>query len=132
MYSEKTFKNYIFWIQVKRFVIMFIMTVVGVLLGLLTGKILEGTANIKGYTTILIIIFALVFFVLSLLFTSGTGKEVQDGYWKIAVLRKLTAIQKTLDLDLDAGEETKIPETNVAKPKENLETSDELRDTVSK
>ncbi len=97
MYSEKTFKNYIFWIQVKRFFLMVLFTIIGVAFGLLLGKLLEGTLRLQGYTNTLIIVFALVFFVMSLLLTAGTGKEVQDGYWKIAVLRKLTVIQKLLE-----------------------------------
>ena len=46
---------------------------------------------------IIITISTLLFFAISLLVTAGTAKEVQDGYWKIAVLRKLTVISKKLD-----------------------------------
>ena len=34
---------------------------------------------------------------ISLLSTSNTSREVNDGYWKVAVLRKLTLISKKLD-----------------------------------
>ena len=97
MYSEKTFKNYIFWIQVKRFFIMGLLTIIGAVIGICIGKVIEGTMNVSMYNSVIIIASTLIFFAISLLLTSGTGKEVQDGYWKIAVLRKLTVIQKELE-----------------------------------
>lgn len=97
MYSEKTFKNYIFWIQVKRVVLIVLLSCIGAGIGVGIGAILKGTINVSDYNTLIIIISTIIFFALSLVLTSGTGKEVQDGYWKIAVLRKLTAIQKTLE-----------------------------------
>ena len=97
MYSEKTFKNYIFWIQVKRVVLMILLSCIGAGIGVGIGAVLKGTVNITEYNTIIIIVSTIIFFLLSLIITAGTGKEVQDGYWKIALLRKLTAIQKTLE-----------------------------------
>lgn len=97
MYSEKTFKNYIFWIQVKRVVLIILLSCIGAGIGVGIGAILKGTINMSDYNNIIIIISTIIFFLLSLVLTAGTGKEVQDGYWKMAVLRKLTAIQKTLE-----------------------------------
>ena len=97
MYSEKTFKNYIFWIQVKRVVLMILLSCIGAGIGIGIGAVLKGTVNITEYNTIIIIVSTIIFFLLSLVITAGTGKEVQDGYWKIALLRKLTGIQKTLE-----------------------------------
>ena len=97
MYSEKTFKNYIFWIQVKRVVLIILLSCIGAGIGIGIGAVLKGTVNITEYNTIIIIVSTIIFFLLSLIITAGTGKEVQDGYWKIALLRKLTAIQKTLE-----------------------------------
>lgn len=99
MYSEKTFKNYIFWTQVKRIVIIIILSCLGSAIGILIGKILESTMKLTSFNNIIIIVSTTVFFLLSLLLTVGTGKQVQDGYWKIAVLRKLTVIQKNLELN---------------------------------
>ena len=99
MYSEKKFKNYIFWLQVKRVVVIIILSCLGAALGVLIGKILESTVKMTSFNNIIIIISTIVFFLLSLLLTTGTGKQVQDGYWKIAVLRKLTVIQKGLELN---------------------------------
>lgn len=97
MYSEKTFKNYIFWIQVKRVVLIILLSCIGAGIGIGIGAILKGTINITTYNSLIIAISTIIFFLLSLVITAGTGKEVQDGYWKIALLRKLTAIQKTLE-----------------------------------
>ena len=99
MYSEKKFKNYIFWIQVKRVVLIILFSLVGAGIGIAIGAVLKGTINIDTYNNLIIIFLTVIFFLLSLLVTSGTGKEVQDGYWKIAVLRKLTAIQKTIEVN---------------------------------
>jgi hypothetical protein len=99
MYSEKTFKNYIFWIQVKRVVLIIVLSCIGSALGALIGSILKNTIQVSTYNTLIIIVLTLIFFAFSLLLTSGTGKEVQDGYWKIALLRKLTAIQKDIKIN---------------------------------
>ena len=101
MYSEKTYKNYIFWMQVKRIIVILILSCLGAALGVLIGKILESTVQIKSYNNIIIIVSTIIFFLLGLLLTVGTGKQVQDGYWRIAVLRKLTVIQKNLELNND-------------------------------
>lgn len=97
MYSEETFKNYIFWLQVKRVVLIILFSIIGAGLGIGIGMLLKGTLQVSSYNNAIIIVLTILFFLLSLLITAGTGKEVQDGYWKIAVLRKLTAIQKTME-----------------------------------
>lgn len=97
MYSEETFKNYIFWLQVKRVVLIILFSIIGAGLGIGIGMLLKGTLQVSSYNNAIIIALTISFFLLSLLITAGTGKEVQDGYWKIAVLRKLTAIQKTME-----------------------------------
>lgn len=99
MYSEKTYKNYIFWVQVKRFVVIVLLSCLGAALGVLIGKILESTVKLTSFNNIIIAVSTIVFFLLGLLLTVGTGKQVQDGYWRIAVLRKLTVIQKNLELN---------------------------------
>ncbi len=99
MYSEKSFKNYIFWVQVKRVFLIIILSCIGAALGILIGKILESTVKITSFNNVIIAVSTIIFFLISLLLTVGTGKQVQDGYWKIAVLRKLTVIQKNLELN---------------------------------
>lgn len=55
--------------------------------------------QVSSYNNTIVIVSTLIFFAFSLLLTANTGKEVQDGYWKIAVLRKLTVIQKDLEFN---------------------------------
>ncbi len=97
MYSEKTFKNYIFWIQVKRVVIILLLSCVGAALGVLISELCESITKSNAFNVLIIAGSTVVMFLFSLLLTTGTGKEVQDGYWKIAVLRKLTTIQKLIE-----------------------------------
>ena len=99
MYSEKTYKNYIFWVQVKRVFLIIVLSCIGADLGVLIWKILERTVKVTSFNNMIIIISTIIFFLISLLLTVGTGKQVQDGYWKIAVLRKLTVIQRNLELN---------------------------------
>ena len=112
MYSEKSFKNYIFWVQVKRIVVIIILSCLGAALGILIGKILESTVQVTSFNNIIIAVSTIVFFLLALLLTVGTGKQVQDGYWKIAVLRKLTVIQKALEQNNELLKNTNISSKN--------------------
>ena len=90
MYSEKTFKNYIFWIQVKRIVIILLLTCIGAAIGVLVSELCESITKSNAFNVLIIAGTTIFMFLFSLLLTTSTGKEVQDGYWKIAVLRKLT------------------------------------------
>ena len=64
MYSEKTFKNYIFWIQVKRVFMILIFSSVGAGLGVLIGGILKNTLKISDYNNLIIIVSTIVFFLI--------------------------------------------------------------------
>ena len=98
MYDENTFKNYIFWIKVKRVFFMVVFSIIGVAIGVALSELIVNILRFDTYLRpVIITISTLLFFAISLLVTAGTGKEVQDGYWKIAVLRKLTVISKKLD-----------------------------------
>ena len=98
MYDENTFKNYIFWIKVKRVFFMVVFSIIGAVLGVALSELIVNILRFDAYLKpIIITISTLLFFAISLLVTAGTAKEVQDGYWKIAVLRKLTVISKKLD-----------------------------------
>ena len=99
MYDENSFKNYLFWLQVKRVFLMIVFSIVGAFLGIVLSQFLIDVLLVlgSGFKVIIIAVSTLLFFGISLLLTAGTGKEVQDGYWKMAVLRKLTVISKKLD-----------------------------------
>ncbi len=98
MYDENTFKNYIFWIKVKRIFLMAVFSIIGAFIGVAISQLVVNILLFDPIFRVMIItISTLLFFAISLLITTNTGKEVQDGYWKIAVLRKLTVISKKLD-----------------------------------
>ena len=45
----------------------------------------------------IVFIFAVVSFTFASFITTSISQAIQDGYWKIATLRKLTLISKKLD-----------------------------------
>ena len=132
MYDETSFKNYIFWLQVKRVFLMIVFSLVGAFIGILLSQFLIDVLTVlaAGFKVVIIAISTLLFFGISLLLTAGTGKEVQDGYWKMAVLRKLTVISKKLDYleNIDnAPDEKKAIVKKVAKDlKEDLPENSDL------
>lgn len=144
MYSENSFKNYIFWLKVRRIFFMVIFSIVGALVGIALSEFLINILLFDTFFRIVTItISTLLFFSISWLITATTGKEIQEGYWKIAVLRKLTVISKKLDVledfdlnslkkDLSVGNTlaNKQNNKNSSKKKiiqeENLDTPDEL------
>lgn len=98
MYDENSYKNLIFWIKVKRVFLLIIFTILGTSIGVVASSyiidILMFTPSLR---PVIIIISAILFLLVALLLTANTAKTIQDGYWKIAVLRKLTLISKKLD-----------------------------------
>ena len=98
MYNENSFKNYIFWLKVRRIVLMLLFSVIGCLIGTLISEYLVNVLLVDYSIKVLVITTStLIFFGFAVLLTINTAKEVQDGYWKIAFLRKLTVMSKKLD-----------------------------------
>lgn len=99
MYDEKTFSDYLFWLKVKRIVLIILFSVAGAIAGIVISdfvvNILESSAK---YRVLIIIVSTMIFFAMSLLCTTGTAEKVQEGYWRMAMLRKLTIISKKLDV----------------------------------
>ncbi len=98
MYDEDAYRRYLLFVKIKKTFIMIVFCVIGAILGVIISScvvdVLRFSSNLK---PIIIIISTLIFLAIALLATSNASKEVQDGYWKIAVLRKLTLISKKLD-----------------------------------
>ena len=98
MYDENSYKNLIFWIKVKTVFLLIIFTILGRSIGVIAScyiiDILMVDPNLR---PVIIIVSAILFLLVALLLTANTAKTIQDGYWKIAVLRKLTLISKKLD-----------------------------------
>ena len=105
MYDEKTFNDYIFWLKVKRIVLVILFSIAGAVAGMVISDFI---VNILGsnakYRILITVISTLIFFAMALLCTTGTGEKVQEGYWKMAMLRKLTIISKKLDILVDEND----------------------------
>ena len=99
MYDESTFQNYIFWLKVKRIFLIVLLTIIGAVVGVVLSQFLVDILLVLNgvFKTIIIVASTLLFFGISLLITANGGRDVQEGYWKMAVLRKLTVISKKLD-----------------------------------
>ena len=78
---------------------MILFAILGAFVGIFLSQFLIDVLLLleQSFKIVIITFSTLLFFTLSLLLTAGTGKEVQEGYWKMAVLRKLTVISKKLD-----------------------------------
>ena len=122
MYNEKSFENYIFWTKVRRIFLILLFSIIGCLVGIFVSDIINTVTLNDGYRKIIISISTLFSFALSLLLTIGTAREVQDGYWKMAVLRKLTVMSKKLDNLENFKNELKSIETNEISS--NVDTND--------
>lgn len=98
MYNEKSFKSHIFWMKVKRVFLILVFAMAGALAGVLISDLVINVLffNLL-YRTPIIIVSTLLMISLALLLTAGTGKAVQDAYWKMALLRKVIVISKKLD-----------------------------------
>ena len=98
MYTEKSYKHLLFWLKVKRIFLIFFITLLGAILG---GVFSSYFVDILLFSNLskekIIIIFSAISFILSNIFTMNISKSIQDGYWRIAALRKLTLISKKLD-----------------------------------
>lgn len=98
MYNEKSFKSHIFWMKVKRVFLIIVFAMAGALAGVLISDLVINVLffNLL-YRTPIIIVSTLLMISLALLLTAGTGRAVQDAYWKMALLRKVIVISKKLD-----------------------------------
>lgn len=98
MYNENSFLSYISGLKVRRVFFMIVFSIIGALVGVLLSDFIVDVLMFGAFFRILIIVIStLLFFAMSLLFTINTAKDIQEGYWKVALLRKLTVISKKLD-----------------------------------
>lgn len=105
MYSENSYKNYIFWLKVRQIAIIIGLSLFGCIVGRYIGSFLVDILMFKTLAyNISVIVTTLIFLCIALMATANTARDVQDAYWKIAVLRKLTVISKKLD---NVSDETK-------------------------
>lgn len=98
MYDEDSFIKHIFWMKVKRVFLLILFSIIGCAIGLVSSSYLIELLFFPQAIRIPFIAGAtLFFFFITLISTSKITKDIQDGYWKMAVLRKLTLISKKLD-----------------------------------
>lgn len=98
MYDEDSFNKHIFWMKFKRVFLLIFFSIIGCAIGIVLSSYLIELLLLPQKIRIPVIAGStLIFFFLTLISTAKINKDIQDGYWKIAVLRKLTLISKKLD-----------------------------------
>lgn len=98
MYNEKEFKSHITRLKIRKILYMLIFSILGSALGVVISDYIVDILLFNPILRVIIIsVSTLLFFWFSLLITANTEKDVQDGYWKIAVLKKLEDISEKLD-----------------------------------
>lgn len=98
MYDEDSFNKHIAWMKFKRVFILLFFSILGCIIGIALSFYLIELLMQPSFVRIPVVAGStLLLFFLSLISTSKITSEIQDGYWKIAVLRKLTLISKKLD-----------------------------------
>lgn len=145
MYNENSFLNYISGLKVRRVFFMVVFSIIGALVGVLLSDFIVDVLMFGTFFRIVIIVIStLLFFAISLLLTINTAKDIQEGYWKVALLRKLTVISKKLDslenLNIDSlkseftdlvSEELSTPTSNNKKAKQTKKASEETEEDYS-
>lgn len=98
MYDEDSFSKHIFWMKFRRVFLLIFFSIIGCIIGIILSSYLIELLFLPQNIRIPIIAGAtLIFFFITLFSTYKINKDIQDGYWKMAVLRKLTLISKKLD-----------------------------------
>ncbi|MCR5185539.1 MAG: hypothetical protein K6D97_00265 [Clostridia bacterium] len=98
MFKESSYKHLLFWLKVKRIFFIIFFTLAGSILGgVLSSYLVDVLMFYDISKSNIVLIFALVSFIFASFFTTSISQAIQDGYWKIATLRKLTLISKKLD-----------------------------------
>lgn len=98
MYDENSMKSHIFWIKFRRVFCIILFTAMGSALGaFISSYVVDVLLFPKFWSPIIVVISSILFLSIANIMTANTGKEVQDGYWKIAVYKKLVIISKKLD-----------------------------------
>ena len=98
MYNEKDFKDHIKHLKARRILYMLIFSIIGSALGvIISDYIVDILLFNQIWRVVIISISTLFFFWISTVMTSNTEKDVQDGYWKLEVMKNLNSISEKLD-----------------------------------
>lgn len=98
MYNEDSYTRHLNLLKAKRVFSMVLFSIIGCIIGVIFSSFVVTVLMYDAiFRPIIIAVSTLLFFFISLFITGNTSKEIEDGYWKVAVLRKLTLISKKLD-----------------------------------
>lgn len=98
MYNEDSYTRHLNLLKAKRIFSMVLFSIIGCIIGVIFSSFVVTVLMYDAiFRPIIIAVSTLLFFFISLFITGNTSKEIEDGYWKVAVLRKLTLISKKLD-----------------------------------
>lgn len=93
MYNEKKMKFWAIMEIIKKWFIVLILTIIGLILGFVISEFVVDVLNeLPMYRTAFIGGTAFVGFFIGLLLTSNVERNIQDAYWKIEVMHKLDEI----------------------------------------
>lgn len=98
MYNEKKLKFWSIMEIIKKWFIVLAFSVLGLAIGFLVSEFVVDVLNeIAIYRIAFIGGLTFLGFFVGLLLTSSVERNVQDAYWKIAVMKSLEEITETLD-----------------------------------
>lgn len=130
MYNEKDFKDHIKHLKARRILYMLIFSIIGSALGvIISDYIVDILLFNQIWRVIIISISTLFFFWVSTVMTSNTEKDVQDGYWKLEVMKNLNSISEKLDNPVEIKKLASVIEGESISEIESTNISD-LQDTT--
>lgn len=99
MYDENAFSRHIFWMKFKRVFLLIFFSIIGCIIGIfLSAYLIELLFLPENIRIPIIAGTTLILFFITLFFTTKISKDVQDGYWKIEVIKKLNLISEKLEV----------------------------------
>lgn len=131
MYNEKDFKDHIKHLKARRILYMLIFSIIGSALGvIISDYIVDILLFNQIWRVIIISISTLFFFWVSTVMTSNTEKDVQDGYWKLEVMKNLNSISEKLDNPVEIKKLASVIEGESISEIESTNISDLQETTV--
>jgi len=120
MYDENSMKSHMFWIKFRRIFLLLVLTFIGTAIGVVISDYVVNILMFhQNFRIIIVSASALIFLSIAMLLTANTGKEIEDGYWKIAVYKKLAIISKKLD-NLESNNSNKTSKSENKVNNENI------------
>ena len=122
MYDEDSFKATLFWLRIRKILIVVFFTLVFFLIGFVASEYLVDIIELSSIIRVVSIAGSTILgFVIGAILTADVEYKIQRGYYNIAVLRKLSVISKKLD-KIDDEELEKL-DINSSKLRETVQNS---------